>query len=95
MFDPAPPQPPFLLIFLVFLPRRTVDPSIKCHTQKHEAILLYARLMVALYTAGVPLLLLLLLWTHRRAIEARTTRSGGAELSALAILFRPYFAEFW
>ena len=51
--------------------------------------------MVVLYTAGVPLLLLLLLWTHRRAIEARTTRSGGAELSALAILFRPYFAEFW
>ena len=55
---------------------------------EYEALILFAWLMVLVWVLGMPLGLLALLYSKRRAIESRTTRKGGNDLKTISFLFR-------
>ena len=66
------------------------DLSILAEGDRYKFIMRYVWIMVAVYPVGVPATLFVLLWRHRREIEARQSRKGGPELASLAFLFRLY-----
>ena len=66
----------------------TADPSIVADGARYEALVLFATIMVAVWVFGFPLALGALLFSHRRAIESRTSRRGGDDLKSLSFLFR-------
>ena len=66
----------------------TADHAVECGTEEHEAILTFARLMLA-FPIGVPIVVGVLLHQRRAEIAGRgSLREGGPELSALSFLFR-------
>ena len=64
------------------------DVSIRAEGARYEALVLYAQIMVVVWVFGFPMALFALLWSHRHAIESRTSRRGGAALKTLSFLFR-------
>ena len=66
----------------------TVDVTIPAEGARYEGIVLYAQIMVVVWVFGFPMALFALLWSHRHAIESRTSRRGGAALKTLSFLFR-------
>ena len=77
-----------------------VDLSTKCSedgsmTTERRFIIAYASLMVVVFAIGIPLVIYLIMWRKRRAIEGRESRIGGPELDNLSWLFRLYGREHW
>ena len=68
-----------------------VELTIACDSGSNPARMawvVYAWIMVVVWVFGLPLALFALLWSHRRAIESRRSRRGGADLKTLSFLFR-------
>ena len=73
----------------------TVDYSIACESAHGKSARGLAGTIVAIFPAGVPLSLFVLLFKFRREIRQRQTRSGDAALSPVAFLFRLYKPRYW
>ena len=51
--------------------------------------------MMVIFPIGTPLLMYVLLWYQREAIETRKSRRGGKELDSLSFLFKLYAPTHW
>ena len=71
----------------------TVDASIDCGGSRHQFIVAYALLSGLVYVIGVPVCIGMLLRSRRDDIAARTSLTGGPELSTLSFLFRNFDPE--
>ena len=68
---------------------------ISCDDARYDFITLYSMIMVAVYPIGMPLVLLVLLWSRSGDIAARKTRAGGKSLNGLSFFFSPFNVGFW
>ena len=73
----------------------TADMSIPIDSGRYESIRVYAITMFILYPIGMPLGLFVLLWFHRREIQARTSRKGGKSLAVLSFFFKIFSPKLW
>lgn len=81
----------------------TADYSISCDSERYRLAQIYASVMIAVYTVGVPLYFFYLLYQSREAIKSRFDPSVGTkhkssandESSGILILFASYKPEFW
>ena len=85
----------------VMVSYQQVDLSITCSsngetmTRPRRFLVFYSSLMIVVFPLGMPVLLFLMLWLKRRAIEGRESRRGDEQLANLAFLFRVYGRDHW
>lgn len=67
------------------------DYSIRCDTDKHRSFQGYAGFMIFIYPVGIPALMAVLLFSHRRALaDTSAARNDNPTIKPFADLWQPY-----
>jgi len=73
----------------------SVDLSIYIDSGDHAPYLVLAALMIVVFTLGVPLFYLLLLWPHRKTLTSIVARKADPNIRHLAFIYDDYSPNLW